>query len=89
MSETIIQKARGHLGSAISQSIDSDDRIIMDHVKAAYELLGAIDEYHMAELEAEVRRLKNQVLSVDAVARNYSDRAEVAEATVAKAGVQP
>ena len=39
MAETIIQKARGHLGSAIIQSIPSDDQIIMDHVKAAYALL--------------------------------------------------
>ena len=43
MTETIIQRARGHLGSAISQSIPSDDQIIMDHVKAAYELLIATD----------------------------------------------
>ena len=42
MSETIIDRARGHLGSAIAQSIPADDQIIMDHVKAAYELLGAI-----------------------------------------------
>ncbi len=42
MAETIIERARGHLGSAIAQSIPADDQIIMDHVKAAYELLGAI-----------------------------------------------
>ncbi len=41
MNETIIERARGHLGSAIAQSIPKDDQIIMDHVKAAYELLGA------------------------------------------------
>ena len=46
MSETIVQKARGHLGAAISQSIPADDQIIMDHVKAAYELLGAIGPHH-------------------------------------------
>lgn len=28
----------GHLSSAIVQSCDKDDRIIMDHVKAAYEI---------------------------------------------------
>lgn len=28
----------GHLGSAIVQSTNSDDRIIMDHVRAAYEI---------------------------------------------------
>ena len=37
--ETAIEAACGHLGSAISQSIASDDQIIMDHVRAAYELL--------------------------------------------------
>jgi len=43
MTETIIERARGHLGSAILQSIPSDDQIIMDHVKAAYELLITLD----------------------------------------------
>jgi len=28
----------GHLGSAITQSVASDDQIIMDHVKAAHEI---------------------------------------------------
>ena len=45
MSETIIERARGHLGSAIAQSIPADDQIIMDHVKAAYELLWVIDKH--------------------------------------------
>ena len=45
MSETIIERARGHLAAAIGQSIPSDDQIIMDHVKAAYELLWAIDKH--------------------------------------------
>ncbi len=39
MRETAIEQACGHLGSAISQSIASDDQIIMDHVRAAYEIL--------------------------------------------------
>ena len=43
MKETIIERARGHLGAALVQSIPADDQIIMDHVKAAYELLGAVD----------------------------------------------
>lgn len=38
----IITNARGHLGAAIVQSVDTDDQIIMDHVKAAYKLLGTI-----------------------------------------------
>ncbi len=45
MTETIIDRARGHLGAAIGQSIPADDQIIMDHVKAAYELLWAIDKH--------------------------------------------
>ncbi len=45
MTETIIERARDHLGSAIAQSIPADDQIIMDHVKAAYELLWAIDKH--------------------------------------------
>ena len=28
----------GHLGSAIVQSCDKDDRIIMDHIRAAHEI---------------------------------------------------
>ncbi len=39
MRETAIETACGHLGSAIAQSIASDDQIIMDHVRAAYEIL--------------------------------------------------
>ena len=42
----IVTKAKGHLGAAIGQSIDSDDQIIMDHVKAAYHLLDAIGPHH-------------------------------------------
>ncbi len=39
MRETAIETACAHLGAAISQSIPKDDQIIMDHVKAAYEIL--------------------------------------------------
>lgn len=35
---TELSEIIGHLGSAIVQSCDKDDRIIMDHVKAAYEI---------------------------------------------------
>lgn len=35
---TELSEIIGHLGSAITQSCDKDDRIIMDHVKAAYEI---------------------------------------------------
>ncbi len=45
MKETIIERARDHLGSAIGQSIPQDDQIIMDHVKAAYELLNALGRH--------------------------------------------
>jgi len=33
-------EARGHLGAALAQTIDKDDKIIMDHVREAYRLLG-------------------------------------------------
>ncbi len=39
MRETAIEQACGHLYSAVTQSCPSDDQIIMDHVKAAYEIL--------------------------------------------------
>ncbi len=49
MSDTIIDKARGLLAAAIRQSIDSDDQIMMDHIRAAYKLLGAIGPHrHVA-----------------------------------------
>jgi len=38
----IIDEAKSHLGAAIMQSVDSDDRIIMDHVRAAHVLLGVV-----------------------------------------------
>lgn len=34
-----IHEAQSHLGAAISQSLPTDDQTIMDHVRAAYELL--------------------------------------------------
>ena len=55
---TLVQEARQHLYSAITQSIPADDQIIMNHVRAAHELLGAIgrpsgvpDERLVATLE--------------------------------------
>ncbi len=42
MRETAIEQACGHLGSAVAQSCASDDQIIMDHVKAAYEILKVV-----------------------------------------------
>ena len=41
MTATIIGRARGHLGAAIGKSRASDNQIIMDHVKAAHEILSA------------------------------------------------
>ena len=38
----IIDEAMGHLGAACAQYIDSDDRIIREHVEKAYELLKLI-----------------------------------------------
>ncbi len=34
-----IEEAMAHLGSAISQSAPSDDKIIMDHVRDAHALI--------------------------------------------------
>ena len=45
MSEHIIAKAKAELAAAIGQSIPSDDQIIMDHVRAAYNLLRAIEPH--------------------------------------------
>ncbi len=42
----IIAQAKNHLAVAIGQSIPADDQIIMDHVKAAYTLLGALGPHH-------------------------------------------
>ncbi len=38
----ILDEAMAHLGAACCQYIDSDDRIIRDHVEKAYELLKLI-----------------------------------------------
>lgn len=35
-----LQEARSHLGAALVQTIDSDDQIIMEHVRSAYRALG-------------------------------------------------
>ena len=45
MTETIIERARAHLYSAICQISPADDQIIMDHVKAALEILYAISPH--------------------------------------------
>lgn len=34
-----IEEAIGHLGAAMAQQSPSDDKIIMDHVRAAHDLL--------------------------------------------------
>ena len=56
----IIDEAKGHLGAAIGQSIDSDDQIIMDHVRAAHVLLGIIrpDDY-TATMRAALEEIAN------------------------------
>ena len=42
MRDTAIEAACAHLGAAVVQSCQSDDQIIMDHVKAAYEILKVV-----------------------------------------------
>lgn len=39
---TDVTEARSHLGAALSQIIDTDNRIIVDHIRAAYLLLGGV-----------------------------------------------
>ena len=53
MRETAIEAACSHLGAAVVQSCASDDQIILDHVKAAYEILKVVrDSDRKAEAEA-------------------------------------
>ncbi len=42
MRETAIEMAWTHLDAAIRQSLSSDDQIIMNHVRAAYEILAVV-----------------------------------------------
>jgi len=44
MRETAIEAACAHLGAAVVQSIPADDQIIMDHVRAAYEILKVVQD---------------------------------------------
>jgi hypothetical protein len=37
-----LEEAVGHLGAAITQSLPTDDQIIMDHVKAAHAILTVV-----------------------------------------------
>lgn len=46
MTETIIERARSHLSCAVAQISPQDDQIIMDHVRAAHELLSVIGKPH-------------------------------------------
>ena len=39
LSEDRVLKAMGELGAAITQSLPTDDQVIMDHVRKAHELL--------------------------------------------------
>ena len=45
MKESVIERARAHLYSAICQISPADDQIIMDHVVAAHEILNAISPH--------------------------------------------
>lgn len=38
----MLESAMGHLGAAITQSLPSDDAIIMEHVRVAHELVTAL-----------------------------------------------
>jgi hypothetical protein len=40
----LLDKARAHLGAALSQVLPSDDQIIVEHMRAAYELLDLHDQ---------------------------------------------
>ena len=45
----VIEAARDHLGSALAQSVSSDDQIIMQHVRDAFLLLGGRLEWFSAQ----------------------------------------
>jgi hypothetical protein len=38
--EEKLDEIRGHLGAALAQSLDSDDQVIMQHVRDAFVLAG-------------------------------------------------
>ncbi len=42
MRDIAIETAYDHLAAAVGQSIPSDDQIIMNHVRAAYEILKVV-----------------------------------------------
>lgn len=42
IAQIALEEALAHLGAAISQSLPSDDQIIMDHVKEAHKLVQVV-----------------------------------------------
>jgi len=58
--------ARNHLSAALAQSIESDDQIIMQHVRDAYALLGgrlehlSAQQQHLHEIGEDEARLEWQ-----------------------------
>ena len=45
------REAMSHLGAALTHSLDTDDQVIMQHVRDAYVLLGGKLEWHASQRE--------------------------------------
>ena len=52
--QKLTNEAISHLGAALAQSIDSDDQVIMQHVRDAYVLLGGRLEWLSSQSEQTV-----------------------------------
>lgn len=63
--------ARNHLSAALAQSIESDDQIIMQHVRDAYALLGgrlehlSAQQQHLHEIGEDEARLRDEWLQYE------------------------
>lgn len=53
IAQLALEEAIAHLGAAISQSVPSDDQIIMGHVQTAHSLLTVIARAQRASKAAE------------------------------------
>ena len=49
--QKLMYEAMSHLGAALAQSIESDDQVIMQHVRDAYVLLGGRLEWISSQSE--------------------------------------
>jgi hypothetical protein len=49
--QKLMNEAMSHLGAALAQSLESDDQVIMQHVRDAYVLLGGRLEWLSSQSE--------------------------------------